>query len=245
VPEEFQYKGHRFALKEPIACFTEWSLGQSLIHTAEYGRIGFGFPKRWVIERGGQSVTYFRHSERGSFLHSIFRLLQALAREGKDGDWIASNHAFTDLRYVLHFAKMIREKKALESRRLPAPAAMPQRLAQVRKKKPTQAARDTQTFGRKFGRPLRFVQEREWRIVYHGDNKRFVKGPGCPEYYLPYVPGEELFTLVLPDNKVVSRVLQSDWFVERLFEPWKHYRQLSGRRVPPVTLLAHTDIGTF
>jgi hypothetical protein len=28
-------------------------------------------------------------------------------------------------------------------------------------------------------------------------------------YYLPYLPGEELFTLVLPDNKVVSKVLQT------------------------------------
>ena len=60
-----------------------------------------------------------------------------------------------------------------------------------------------------------------------------------------YLPGEELFTLVLPDNKVVSRVLQSDWFTERLFTPWKHYPELNGRLVPPVTVLSHSDIGTF
>jgi len=40
-------------------------------HTAEYGRIGLGFPKRWVIERGGQSVTYFRHNAKGSFLPAV------------------------------------------------------------------------------------------------------------------------------------------------------------------------------
>jgi hypothetical protein len=66
-----------------------------------------------------------------------------------------------------------------------------------------------------------------------------------PDYYLPYVPGEDLFTLVLPDNKVVCNVLQNDWFTERLFTPWKHYQELKGRRVPPVTLLSHSDIGTF
>ena len=60
-----------------------------------------------------------------------------------------------------------------------------------------------------------------------------------------YLPGEELFTLVLPDNKVVIRVLQSDWFTERLFTPWKHYPELKGRLVPPVTVLSHSDIGTF
>lgn len=56
---------------------------------------------------------------------------------------------------------------------------------------------------------------------------------------------QQLFTLVLPDNKVVSQVLQKDWFTGRLFEPWKHYPSPSGRRVPPVTLLSHSDIGTF
>ena len=66
-----------------------------------------------------------------------------------------------------------------------------------------------------------------------------------PDYYLPYLPGEELFTLVLPDNKVVSKVLQTDWFTERLFTPWKHYPELKQRRVPPVTVLSHSDIGTF
>src|SRR5689334_7040289 len=79
-PEHFQLGNERFALDAPIACFTEWSLGESLPHTTEYGRIGFGFPKRWVIEHGGQSVTYFRHREKGSFLRCVFALLHALGQ---------------------------------------------------------------------------------------------------------------------------------------------------------------------
>jgi len=94
------------------------------------------------------------------------------------------------------------------------------------KRKPTAAAVEAQMFKRKFGMPLQFVEEREWRIVHHPANKGFIKGPGVPDYYLPDLPGEELFTLVLPDNKVVSRVLQTDWFTERLFTPWKHYPAL-------------------
>jgi len=35
-----------------------------------------------------------------------------------------------------------------------------------------------------------------------------------------------------------------DWFTERLLTPWKHYPALQGRVVPPVTVLAHSDIGT-
>ena len=35
-PEKFELRGNVFALDLPIACFTEWSLGESLPHTAEY-----------------------------------------------------------------------------------------------------------------------------------------------------------------------------------------------------------------
>ncbi len=244
-PEQFDFRGKHFSLDAPIACFTEWSLGESLPHTAEYGRIGFGFPKRWVIERGGQSVTYFRHNEKGSFLQSAFKLLAVLGDEQEQGIWTAkgADSGFDELRYLLHFAKMIRLKKPPPERKARVPTVAPPTVP-PRKIRP-QAAVEAQTFKRKFGLALDFVEEREWRIVYHPSIRAFTKGPGVPAYYLPYVPGEELFTLVLPDNKVVSRVLQEDWFTERLFTPWKHYPQLKKRRVPPVTLLSHSDIGTF
>src|SRR6185436_11483309 len=102
-----------FSLNAPIACFTEWSLGESLPHTAEYGRMGFGFPKRWVIERGGQSVTYFRHIEKGSFLQCVFKLLGLVGQDQGKGIWGPKDglSGFHELRYLLHFAKMIRLKR--------------------------------------------------------------------------------------------------------------------------------------
>ena len=244
-PEEFALRGKAFALDLPIACFTEWSLGESLPHTAEYGRIGLGFPKRWVIERGGQSVTYFRHNEKGSFLQTVFKLLAAQGTAYANGVWKAKPGAtaFEELRYLLHFAKMIR-LKAPKPPRGPT-KAVPAPTPRVAKRKAAAAAVEVQMFKRKFGMPLQFVEEREWRIVYHPGSYEFVKGPGVPDYYLPYLPGEDLFTLVLPDNKVVSQVLQTDWFTERLFTPWKHYSALKHRRVPPVTILSHSDIGTY
>ena len=256
-PERFEFRGKSFALDLPIACFTEWSLGESLPHTTEYGRIGLGFPKRWVIERGGQSVTYFRHSEKGAFLQSVFRLLGALGDEAQHGVWTpkAATTCFDDLRYLLHFSKMLRLKHPASRKSDPAAGELatgaaavpppPPAAAMKPPRKRTKAARESQTFSRRFGRPLQFVEEREWRIVHREGGTGFVKGPGTPEFFLPYIPGDELFTLVVPDNKVLSRVLQEDWFTERLFTPWKHYPQLKSRRVPPVTVLAHSDIGTF
>jgi hypothetical protein len=246
VPEEFEFRGRAFALQEPIACFTEWSLGESLPHTSEYGRIGLGFPKRWVIERGGQSVTYFRHNQKATFLQSMFKLLDALGQDRGQGVWTAKTgiSGFEELRYLIHFAKMVRLKKTPPRSKITPPTVVPRVIS---RKKPAKAAVDAQTFKRKFGLPLEFLEEREWRIVHHPAANGFVRGPasGVPNFYLPYVPGEELFTLVLPDHKVVCSVLQKDWFTERLFTPWKHYSQLKGRRVPPVMLLSHSDIDTF
>jgi hypothetical protein len=246
-PEKLELRGKSFAADLPIACFTEWSLGDSLPHTKEYGRIGLGFPKRWVIERGGQSVTYFSHNSKGHFLPAIFKLLASQGTSDAMGVWSpkTDGSAFEELRYLLHFAKIVRLLPP-KPRRHPMKRSMIQPISKA-KRKASPAAAEVQLFKRKFGAPLQFAEEREWRIVRHPGNKHFVSGPRKqqPDFYLPYVPGEDLFTLVLPDNKVVSRVLQSDWFTERLFTPWKHYPRLKGRRVPPVTVLSHSDIGTF
>jgi len=246
-PEKLVLHRQPFALNLPIACFTEWSLGESLPHTMEYGRIGLGFPKRWVIDRGGQSVTYFRHNAKASFLQCAYKLLGVLGAGDAQGNWTAKPglSGFGALRYLLHFAKMVRLQRPPPERKAP-PAIAPQLPAPRVKQRPA-AALQAQMFKRKFGLPLEFVEEREWRIVYHPGNRHFKPGPrsGPPDYFLPYLPGEELFTLVLPDNKVVSTVLQTDWFTERLFTPWRNYPQLKNRRVPPVTVIAHSDIGTF
>lgn len=250
IPETFALNGKTFPLDLPIACFTEWSLGESLPHTMEYGRVGFGFPKRWVIERGGQSVTYFRHNEKGPFLRSVFRLLASHGKFSADAGWTPDPASGTcaDLRYLLHFAKMIRlkpQKDAKPAKKLKkeAPTKNPE------KKKsglpPSQARQDVQTYQRRFGNPLEFVEEREWRIVYSSSGQYFVKGGNPPDYFLPYTPGEDLFTLVVPDHKVLSRVLESTDLTERLFTPWKHSAKIRQRRVPPVTVLSHSDLGTF
>lgn len=237
IPESFTLRDRTFELRLPIACFTEWSLGESLAHTVEYGRIGFGFPKRWIIQNGGQSVSYFHHAKTSVFLRHAFQMLGACGWEpGSE----PGSDAYQSLRYLLHFAKMVRQKREAVVR---VPRAKP--APKVAVKRASKAQTEALAFRRRFGQPLPFVEEREWRIVHHASNKAFVKGPGTPDYYLPYVPGDELFTLVLPDSKVVSRVLENDWLTGRLFTPWNHYPALKGRRVPPVTVLPHSDLGTF
>ncbi len=116
VPELFTLGEQKLCLDSPIACFTEWSLGESLPHTSNYGRIGFGFPKKFVIDRGGQSVTYFRHARESLFLKSIFRALKCIATPLEDGKWQPKPGCTIDeLIYLIHFAKMVRASAAVKA----------------------------------------------------------------------------------------------------------------------------------
>lgn len=64
IPETFTSDGKIFPLDLPIACFTEWSLGDSLPHTMEYGRVGFGFGSLSPSGRLGQFPLSTPYSSR-------------------------------------------------------------------------------------------------------------------------------------------------------------------------------------
>ena len=71
-----------------------------------------------------------------------------------------------------------------------------------------------------------------------GNDKSVAPGPGGagkPEFYLPFEPGRELFTAVLPDNRTVSMAAQEKNIRKYLFP----------KDAPHVTLLSLQDIGTF
>src|SRR4051812_11816499 len=246
VRENFTLRTQALALRTPITCFTEWSLGDSLPHTDNYGRIGFGFPKKWVIARGGQSVTYFRHAADSNFLKTIFALLNSLGDPIGNGDWQPKpGHSLEEVLYLVHFAKMVRAAAVKKKRRRATTTAAGAAVkAKVKRKAATAVPASLR---RKFGAELEFVEEREWRIVYHPKIKHFKAGPssGMPDYYLPYVPGEELFTLVVPDHKVLNALLQDSWITKRLFTPHLIKGYELKNEVPSVTVLAHSDLGTF
>jgi len=82
------------------------------------------------------------------------------------------------------------------------------------------------------------MEEREWRIVYDDSLKdKFKKGPksGTPSHYIPFKPGQELYTVVLPDNRTVKIALSRKALREKLYL----------QNAPHVTILSLQDIGTF
>ncbi len=230
-PELIRHAGKELSLDRPIVCFTEWSVGESLSHTRRYGRLGLGFSKSWVLERGGQPVTYYRHAKGSFFLRALVRIWRSLEEQS----------CADEFRYLMHFTKRVHK---------PNPSRDQPRKKAVRRVTPPSPVRQpvaSDPFVRKYGKTMPYLEEREWRIVAHPhldrpsgrEDEHWVRNPKSPgrlpPFFLKYAAGRELFTLVLPDNQAVSQVLGDSWFTGQLFP----------KRNPHVTVLSLQDIGTF
>jgi hypothetical protein len=224
-PESLRLGSFNQPLDKAMACFTEWSLNESQPHTTEYGRMGLGFAKSWLIEHGGQPVTYFDHSAKGAFLKNLVSLLKRLS---------ADPAALDEFLFLVHFSKRIHKSPAKPT------VGKVQKKAKAAARKTAAAPKVPDPFQRFWSKTMPYLEEREWRVVEHPSlvkKGHLVPGPatGTPKFYLPYQPGEELFTLVLPDNQTVNEVLRTTWFTNRLFP----------KAAPHVTVLSLQDIGTF
>lgn len=174
-PECLQFGKFSQPLDKAMACFTEWSLNESLPHTTEYGRMGFGFSKSWLIKRGGQPVTYFDQSRGGTFFKNLVSLLKRLN---------ADPAALDELLFLVHFTKRIHK--------------CPTKPEDGKATKKTRAAattiRASDPFRRAWSKTMPYLEEREWRVVEHPSllkRRHLVDGPkkGGPKFYLPYQPG--------------------------------------------------------
>jgi hypothetical protein len=101
------------------------------------------------------------------------------------------------------------------------------------------------TYAKQYGKYLEFLEEREWRVVFHPDlvdRRKVLKNTSRPkvgpDYYVPVKPGRDLFTIVLPDYRTVHMLYTSAAFEDIL-------SKLCPEEDPHVTVLTLDDIGTF
>lgn len=233
-PDRFgnEFTNGHFEISRPIICFTEWLVGESLPHTTRYGRLGLGFPRKFVLNRGGHPVVYVRGIAKGDqYTKNVLNLRDFLKHESalKILGAEKAEEMAKRLDYLAHFVKQARR---------PSPSRQSSRKQDASSSGTGLGAREP-SFKRLYGKRQEFLEEREWRIVYHPTFKRyFEKSDGSlekPEYYLPFKPGADLFTVVLPDNKTVNMVMNEEFFIKKFYPP-------DG---PHVTVLSLEDVGTF
>lgn len=223
---DYLWDGSLFAVDLPITCFTEWALDHSKPHAHEYGRMALGFPKRFVLSRGGQPIMYIRDRQRNApYSNALRKVAEWFGNLPKDAAEV--RRIQEQFRYLMHFTKRIRKPKK-------QPESKP-RQKTGQPKKPSKV----DPFKKKFGPVLHYLEEREWRVVYTDAMKKFfIPGEDAterPKYYLPFKPGHDLFTVVLPDYKTVRMAIE-DPELRKALHP---------ENAPQVTLLSLQDIGTF
>lgn len=213
----------------PMVCFTEWALLQSKPHTTRYGRLALGFPKRFVLDHGGQPITYVRAGAKNSPYATALREVAAWLEEQnqRQADDARLRDAQDWFRYLVHFSKRIHREKG----------APPE--GETKSASPRKVPSESDVYKKQFGRPMEYLEEREWRIVYDpslaGPFEPAEPSAHGPRYYLRFKPGKELFTVVLPDNRTVRFAMEDEAIRQALFPA----------KAPPVTVLSLDDIGTF
>ena len=121
----------------------------------------------------------------------------------------------------------------------PSRPRSPSTPAEITGTKQAAAKKTVDPFKRLYGSPLHYLEEREWRVIFHSATaKYFTPGPQGderPDHFLKFVTGRDLFTLVLPDNRTVHMALSDEEIKSKLYP----------EDAPHVTVLSLEDVGTF
>ena len=237
VPDQIG-QGRLVRVRQPVLCFTEWSLSDSRPHAYKYGRLGFGFPRKFVLGLGGQPVSYIAaaDNEPNYFAEALLTVARHFrGYRGKDAARLKSEFLF-----LTQFIKKLRMEQQDREDRDKARSAKRYGRSVARRAAPMKS------FSKQYGKILEFLEEREWRVVFHDElirrgkireNTSQAKKTG-PDYFVPVRPGTDLFTVVLPDYRTANILHTSRDFADIL-------PRLRLPNLPHVTLLTLEDIGTF
>lgn len=178
---------------KPMVCFTDNRLSDCGYHAANYGKLGLGFPKSFVIDRFGTPVNYVSHKTRRNIYFKYFYDVHRYLESNGAGVEILGK-----LEYLMAFLKPISERRKRPSRprkpRAPRPRSEEKRPPQIRL--------------RNYGPRLTYLIESEWRIVANREVIRRLSlkpHPGFEEetfetYLMPYDASKHLFSVVFPDR---------------------------------------------
>lgn len=199
---------------EPPPClfFTEQAAGNSDQHWGLYGRLGFGFSKRFIFECGGRPVIYTRGLSKDPVVAAV-ESLRRLAREAKP-ERRSSFGAHVEL--LARFIKCTLPPRQPKSK--PSPAG---------RVKTTKAETQQPDYPRH--RPIRFLSEREWRLPVNPKSERFgeikEEGEDAGWWFRPKL-GLELQLIILPNNYFLHKAMNCENIRKRLSETSKQPVQL-------------------
>ena len=137
-----------FTYKIPMTCFTEILLSRARDHASRYGHLGFGFDRKFVLEQGGSPVLYIRQHPEDMVMQRINGIFYRIDRaEGLLVD-IEEKGSFLAIDELSEAKELLKQVAALLK-----PMSNWQTDDYV------------------------YIEEAEWRIMYHDQWYRLIKQP--------------------------------------------------------------------
>lgn len=220
----------RFKSELPCLCFTELDLGDCAHHWNQFGRLAFGFTKQFILKQGGSPMQYCLGTSDCDSVHDLACVSDYLKRVAT-GTEKAEMDAMAAFQRLCHFYKRVRPEVA--ERKSPTEKPKDYKATEKKKFRPEPSPEDKLAKEAGFGRlsPMRHLEEHEWRLVYSENHDRWHKikgGRSTAEAWFHVEVGEELQMIILPDNRSLQLVQQSDYLCDRLFRfPKKPVQVLS------------------
>jgi hypothetical protein len=187
---------------KPCLFFTEQAAGDPEEHWRLYGRLGFGFSKRFIFNCGGRPVIYAGGSK-DPVLSAIGVLRKALLKS-------KSQKVRQELETLARFIKctaLSREQAGKDEQAKDKTGEKAKAGAKEAKAKPVI---NEQVSMNEFpeAQPIRFLREREWRLLHReSDTQHWRVSAHGSTWFIPEA-GQELQLIIVPCNLILHEAYE-------------------------------------
>ena len=197
---------------KPCLFFTEQAAGDPEEHWRLYGRLGFGFSKRFIFKCGGRPVIYTGGSK-DPVLTSIGYLRQTLSKRFKDGHKIRAE--FETLARFIKCTTLTREKEDQAKQKQAGPEAK-SKAAQKKAKVTPEASELINPLEFPEAQPIRFLREREWRLLHRKSDAQLWRMAADGSTWFTPEAGKELQLIIVPCNLILHEAYEDKKIREKL-----------------------------
>ncbi len=182
---------------KPCLFFTEQAAGDPEEHWRMYGRLGFGFSKRFIFNSGGRPVIY-AGGGKDPVLSAIGILRKALLKS-------ENKKVRQELETLARFIKctaLSRQQADEAEQEKSEPAAKTKAGAKEAKPKPAVNEKISMKEFRE-DQPIRFLREREWRLLHREKDTHLWRRVSENDVWFTPEAGRELQLIIVPCNLIL------------------------------------------
>ena len=189
---------------KPCLFFTEQAAGDPEEHWRLYGRLGFGFSKRFIFNCGGRPVIY-AGGGKDPVLNSIGYLRQTISKHFKEGHKIRAQFE-TLARFIKCTTLTLDQETQAKQKTVESKAKS--KTAQKKTKVAPGTSELLNPLEFPEAQPIRFLREREWRLLKRDKDTRRWHGNSDADTWFTPEAGKDLQLIIVPCNLILHEAYE-------------------------------------